>query len=197
MFLARKASSSTVSTNAKQLPWKKNVDLVKEGQCTARYAYYLLLRISARKQSFPSLSPVIDATKLQANSAEKDKPLRKPLVPMKENATDGELKGVGWSLCIISLIKSCSKMLAIERYLLGQPVHSRAPHPTRGRSRKRQSSGKILCLSALKIFHCLFWHWQETGLARWKGLSAAEKEEYKVISPQNRFWVLASVSLKS
>ena len=59
--------------------------------------------------SVPSLSPVIDATKVQANSAEKDKPLRKPLVPMKENATDGELKGVSLGLCIISLYKKLSK----------------------------------------------------------------------------------------
>jgi len=71
----------------------------------------------------------------KAHSAEKDKPLRKPLVPMKENAKDGELKGV--SLYI-------------------------AEH----RAELEAEGGKDKA--------------QETGLARWKGLSAAEKEEYKV-----------------
>ena len=56
------------------------------------------------KESFPSLSPDIDATKLQVISAEKDKPLRKPLVPMKDNVKDGELKGVSLGLCIINPI---------------------------------------------------------------------------------------------
>merc|ERR1712192_154033 len=71
----------------------------------------------------------------KVKSAEKEKSVRKPLLPMRDNVKEGELKGV--SLYI-----------------------------TEHRLELEEEGGKDKA--------------QETGLARWKGLSAAEKEEYKV-----------------
>jgi len=71
----------------------------------------------------------------KVKSVEKEKLVRKPLVPVKDNAKDGELKGV--SLYI-------------------------AEH----RQELEEEGGKDKA--------------QETGLARWKSLSGAEKEKYKV-----------------
>merc|ERR1712226_41204 len=71
----------------------------------------------------------------KVKSSEKEKLVRKPLVPVKDNAKEGELKGV-------------SLFIAEHRQELEEEV----------------GKDKV----------------QETGLARWKGLSATEKEEYKV-----------------
>ena len=80
-------------------------------------------------------------------------------------------------------------------YATGESLHSRAQAGVGGRRGKGQGTGS--CWGASLFFYFFLPSLQETGLARWKGLSAVEKEEYKanLLFQAVFFWWLLSLQV--